>query len=124
MQVGTTKDQSLYNKPSAAVHPGALTAGTLPQYNTIQSWLGECFYVICASFLFCPVFIPECLDKEMLLIAMDLSNTCHYNLFFYSKAKQYHCIYVSCRYRVYIKYLDRHQEGELRSFELLLCEEW
>ena len=25
----------MYNKPSAAVHPGALAAGTLPQYNTI-----------------------------------------------------------------------------------------
>ena len=36
MQVGTTKDQGLYNKPSAAVHPGALSAGTLPQYNIIQ----------------------------------------------------------------------------------------
>ena len=36
MQVGTTKDQGLYNKPSAAVHPGALAAGTLLQYNTIQ----------------------------------------------------------------------------------------
>ena len=35
MQVGTTEDQGLYNKPSAAVHPGALAAGTLPQYNTI-----------------------------------------------------------------------------------------
>ena len=35
MQVGTTKDQGLYSKPSAAVHPGALAAGTLPQYNTI-----------------------------------------------------------------------------------------
>ena len=35
MQVGTTKDQGLYNKPSAAVHPGALAAGTLPQYNSI-----------------------------------------------------------------------------------------
>ena len=35
MQVGTTKDQGLYNKPSAAVHPGALATGTLPQYNTI-----------------------------------------------------------------------------------------
>ena len=30
MKVGTTKDQGLYNKPSAAVHPGALAAGTLP----------------------------------------------------------------------------------------------
>ena len=36
VQVGTTKDQGLYNKPSAAVHPGALAAATLPQYNTIQ----------------------------------------------------------------------------------------
>ena len=36
MQVGMTKDQGLFNKPSAAVHPGALAAGTLPQYNTIQ----------------------------------------------------------------------------------------
>ena len=37
MQVGTTKDQGLYNKPSATVHPGALAAGTLPQYNTIPN---------------------------------------------------------------------------------------
>ena len=35
MEVGMTKDQGLYNKPSAAVHPGALAAGTLPQYNAI-----------------------------------------------------------------------------------------
>ena len=35
VQVWTTKDQGLYNKPSAAVHPGALAAGTLPQYNTL-----------------------------------------------------------------------------------------
>ena len=34
VQVRTTKDQGLYNKPSAAMHPGALAAGTLPQYNT------------------------------------------------------------------------------------------
>ena len=32
MQVGTNKDQGLYNKPSAAVHPGELAAGTLAQY--------------------------------------------------------------------------------------------
>ena len=31
MQVGKTKDQGLYNKPSAAVHPGSLAAGTLPR---------------------------------------------------------------------------------------------
>ena len=36
MQVGKTKDQALYNKPSAAVHLGALATGTLPQYNTIS----------------------------------------------------------------------------------------
>ena len=41
MQVGTTKDQDLYNKPSAAVHPGALAASTLPQYNTVVSCEGE-----------------------------------------------------------------------------------
>ena len=35
VQVGTTEDQGLYNKPSAAVHPGALAAGTVPQSNTI-----------------------------------------------------------------------------------------
>ena len=32
---GTIKEQVLYNKPSAAVYPGALAAGTLPQYNTL-----------------------------------------------------------------------------------------
>ena len=38
MQVGTSKDQGLYNKPSAAVHPGALATGypTTIQYNTVQ----------------------------------------------------------------------------------------
>ena len=35
MQVGTTKDQGLYSKPSVAVHQEALAAGTLPQYSTI-----------------------------------------------------------------------------------------
>ena len=39
MQVGTTKDQGLYNKPSAAVHPGALAAGTLLQYNRLSVML-------------------------------------------------------------------------------------
>ena len=37
VQVGTTTDQGLHNKPSAAVHPGALAAGILPQYNSPQS---------------------------------------------------------------------------------------
>ena len=38
--VGKTKDQGLYNKPSAAVNPRALAAWTLPttiQYNTITT---------------------------------------------------------------------------------------
>ena len=48
MQVGTTKDQGLYNKPSAAVHPGALAAGTLPQYNTIRwSDVNTCHGLTC-----------------------------------------------------------------------------
>ena len=34
VQVGMTKDQGLYNKPSVAVHPGPLAAGTLPQHIT------------------------------------------------------------------------------------------
>ena len=34
MQLGTTKGQGLYSTPSAAVHPGALATGTLPQYIT------------------------------------------------------------------------------------------
>ena len=42
MQVRTTKDQGLYNKPSTAVHPGALAAGTLPQYNTIHMTVTVC----------------------------------------------------------------------------------
>ena len=33
MQVGTTKDQGLYYKPSAVVYLGALATGTLLQYN-------------------------------------------------------------------------------------------
>ena len=36
MLLGKTKDQGLYNKSSAAVHPGALATGTLSQYNTTQ----------------------------------------------------------------------------------------
>ena len=37
LHVGKTKDQGLYSKPSAAVHLGALTAGTLTLYNTVFS---------------------------------------------------------------------------------------
>ena len=54
VQVGTTKDQGLYNKPSAAVHQGALAAGTLPQYNTIPSF---CCNQRCWSQLFAKVCI-------------------------------------------------------------------
>ena len=40
MQVETTKDQGLYNKPSATVHPGALAAGNLIKYNRYAPNLG------------------------------------------------------------------------------------
>ena len=40
-QVGTTKDQGLYNKPSAAVHPGALAAGTLQRFTAQIFFLNE-----------------------------------------------------------------------------------
>ena len=38
VQVGTTEDQGLYNKPLAAVHPGALAAGTLPHNKTCRQF--------------------------------------------------------------------------------------
>ena len=41
MQVGTTEDQSLYIKPYAAAHPGALAAGTVLDnitYIALVSW--------------------------------------------------------------------------------------
>ena len=43
VQVGTTKEQVLYNKPSAAVHPGVLAAGSLPQYSRLQ------YSTVCAT---------------------------------------------------------------------------
>ena len=50
MQVGTTKDQGLYNKPSAAVHPGALAAGTLPQYSNVTNRVHKsCQNNVCIS---------------------------------------------------------------------------
>ena len=55
MQVGATKDQGLYNKPSAAVHSGALAAGTLPQYSTI-------YYII-----FCSLF-HKLMDKFLSML--------------------------------------------------------
>ena len=42
MQVGMTKDQGLYSKPSAAVHPGALATGTVQQYNTKKYVFHNC----------------------------------------------------------------------------------
>ena len=58
MLVGTTKDQGLYNKLSAAVHSGALAAGTLPQHNTIQySTLDSCRIVMK------PEFCRHCFTK-------------------------------------------------------------
>ena len=47
MQVGMIKDQGSYNWPSAAVHPGALAAGTLPRYSTTgytELKIGESFF--------------------------------------------------------------------------------
>ena len=58
MQVGTTKDQGLYNKPSAAVHPRALATGALPQYNTIQYvCVCVCVCVVSPS-LFATILLP------------------------------------------------------------------
>ena len=54
MQVGKTKDQGLYNKHSVAVHPGALVAGTLLQYNTIQ-YVTHPFVLICKELKNVPV---------------------------------------------------------------------
>ena len=81
MQVGTTKDQGLYNKPSAAVHPGALAAGTLPQYNTIIRRLSESYtpYMDITS-----------------LLASD-SAVCQKNLYeVFLKAEKLPAIYVMC----------------------------
>ena len=55
MQIGTTKDQGLYNKPSAAVHPGALAAGTLPQYDTIPIIIPRTF-----AFTYATIKIRRC----------------------------------------------------------------
>ena len=71
MQVGTTKDHGLYNKPSAAVHPGVLAAGTLPQYNTICKHHGaKAFRVELVDhiFLFCRFLVLEVLLLLLLLL--------------------------------------------------------
>ena len=51
MQAGKTKDQGSYNEPSAAVHSGALAAGTLLRYNT---------YSLKVILIFNPYFIGTC----------------------------------------------------------------
>ena len=57
MQVGKTKDQGLYNKPSAAVHPGELTAGTLLQYSTIpQDSIMNTYCILSVSSFIWPFF--------------------------------------------------------------------
>ena len=64
MQVGTTKDQGLYNKPPAAVHPGALAVGTLPQYNTnipmTTSGIEPATFRLVAQFLRDVLFLNNC----------------------------------------------------------------
>ena len=69
MQVGTTKDQGLYNKPSAAVRPGPLATGTLPQYSTIQMPTGPSDSLTCV--------INRLKQKE---IITTFTRTCHYFL--------------------------------------------
>jgi hypothetical protein len=62
----------------------------------------------------------------MRLTTMDFPYTCHYILLMYitSKTKQYHFICLSCRYKMYLKYLDSHQEWKPPSVGLLRSEEW
>ena len=64
MQVGMTKDQGLYNKPSAAVHPGALAAGTLPQYNTIHTLTIKSFDR------------PTCFDEQLIFFRVTILQVC------------------------------------------------
>ena len=58
VKVGLTKDQGLYNKPAAAVNPGALAAGTLPQYSTIQQihFIGK-QTLESTSYMFSPILV-------------------------------------------------------------------
>ena len=54
MQVGTTKEQGLYNKPSAAVHPGGISRR---DPTTIQCNSSDWLYLIsavCNIYLFTP----------------------------------------------------------------------
>ena len=65
MQIGKNKDQGLYNKPSAAVHPGPLAAGTLPQYNTYCKMMHGAYnvkYTVDVSFVL--TFILPILSED------------------------------------------------------------
>ena len=64
MQVGTTKDQGLYNKPSAAVHPGALAAGTLPHYNAIISVNPDRSYIQRYIFYLFFMILTQCVKTD------------------------------------------------------------
>ena len=52
MQVGRTKDQGLYNKPSAVVHPGGISRRdpTTIQYNVLLYSLIIIFPSSCVSY--------------------------------------------------------------------------
>ena len=71
MQVRTTKDQGLYNKPSAAVHQGALAAGTLPQYSTIQYITPLVFFF--GLFVCCRYYVHQ-------FLVSAISDTCLFRL--------------------------------------------
>ena len=67
VQVGTTKDQDLYNKPQAAVHPGGLAAGNL-QHN-ITYKLNR--FILSTNPLTLTYLSP--LQKQNILITFSLS---------------------------------------------------
>ena len=71
MRVGTTKDHGLYNKPSVAVHPGALAVGTLPQYNRIQ---GMWHILSKEQSTLCPISVVKDISG-MLMFEMGGKNT-------------------------------------------------
>ena len=65
MQVGTTKDQGLYDKPSTAVHPGTLAAGTLPKYSntwpvTNSSLRSPTLLITVSVYIILPLFLYSC----------------------------------------------------------------
>ena len=58
-KLGTTKDQGLYNKPSAAVRPGALAVGTIQQYNTRQYIRTFCQNFVSTNIAFPCIFVKK-----------------------------------------------------------------